>query len=310
MSLKSFATLALATGFAAAGPISAPVSKRNNNIFGNGGFNGAVLNGFSGNGFNFGNGFNDFNNQAQVIQIQEQNLQIVDNGVQQQIVQQVNQVLVVDQVNNGFNNDLNNLFRKSNFRNQFQSQQQSVVMLVVQEIQIAVDDGRGQQFQQQIFAQSAVVANRGFPQTNTVMIFDSRTLIAQDILANNAFGNIGQFNGIAGATGVLQNALPTRTQGVQLFGAKPTWSSVAADPAATLGGIWQAELQDLQKNENDQQDNQLNDQIAAEEKKALEEAQKQQEQDQQKQDQQKQDQQKQDQQKQEQEAAKNGTEKA
>ncbi|OAL04984.1 hypothetical protein IQ06DRAFT_290957 [Phaeosphaeriaceae sp. SRC1lsM3a] len=291
MSLKSFATLALATGFAAAGPISAPVSKRNN-VFGNG-FNGAVVNGFSGNGFNFGNGFNDFNNQAQVIQIQEQNLQIVDNGFQQQVVQQVNQVLVVDQVNNGFNNDLNNLFRKSNFRNQFQGQQQSVVMLVVQEIQVAVDNGFGQQFQQNIFAQSAIVANRGFPQTNTVMIFDSRTLIAQDILANNAFGNIGQFNGIAGATDVLQNALPTRTQGVQLFGAKPTWSSVAADPAATLGGIWQAELQDLQKNDNDQQDNQLNEQIAAQEKKALEEAQKQQEQDQQNN-----------------EAAKNGTEKA
>lgn len=287
MSLKSFATLALATGFAAAGPISAPVTKRAN-IFGNG-FNGAVVNGFSGNGFNFGNGFNDFNNQAQVIQIQEQNLQIVDNGFQQQVVQQVNQVLVVDQVNNGFNNDLNNLFRKSNFRNNFG--QQSTVMLVVQEIQVAVDNGFGGQFQQSVFAQSAVVANRGFPQTQTIMVFDSRTLIAQDILANNAFGNIGQFNGIAGATGVLQNALPTRTQGVQLFGAKPTWSSVAADPAATLGGVWQAELQDLQKNDNNQQDNQLNDQIAAEEKKALEEAQKQQEQ-------------------QNQEQAKNGTEKA
>lgn len=123
------------------------------------------------------------------------------------------------------------------------------------------------------------------------MVFDSRTLIAQDILGNNAFGNIGQFNGIAGATGVLQNALPTRTQGVQLFGAKPTWSSVAADPAATLGGVWQAELQDLQKNENDQQDNQLNEQAGQQEKKALDEAKQQQEQ-------------------QNQEAAKNGTEKA
>jgi hypothetical protein len=121
MSLKSFATLALATGLAAAGPISAPVTKRNN-IFGKNDFNGAVLNGFSGNGFNFANGFNDFNNQAQVIQIQEQNLQIVDNGFQQQVVQQVNQVLVVDQVNSGFNNDLNNLFRKSNFRNNFDQQ--------------------------------------------------------------------------------------------------------------------------------------------------------------------------------------------
>jgi hypothetical protein len=314
----------------AAGPISAPVSKRAN-IFGNG-FNGAVVNGFKGNGFNFADGFNNFNQQQQVIQIQEQNLQIIDNGFQQQVVQQVNQVLVVDQVNNGFNNDLNNLFRKSNFQNQFQ--QVSTVMLVVQEIQVAVDNGFGNQFQQNIFAQSAVVANRGFPQTQTVMVFDSRTLIAQDILGNNAFNNIGQFGGIAGATGALNAALPTRTQGVQLFGAKPTWSSVAADPAATLGGIWQNALQDLQKNDNNQADIQLNDQIAAEEKKKLDEAQNQeqdqnQEQEQQKQqeeqqkqqeeqqkqqeEQQKQQQEQQEEQQkqqQEQEAAKNGTEKA
>jgi hypothetical protein len=334
MSLKSFATLALATGFAgrlhsfilwrssvtdyttAAGPISVPVSKRDS-VFGNG-FNGPVVNGFKGNGFNFADGFNNFNQQQQVIQIQEQNLQIIDNGFQQQVVQQVNQVLVVDQVNNGFNNDLNNLFRKSNFQNQFQ--QVSTVMLVVQEIQVAVDNGFGNQFQQNIFAQSAVVANRGFPQTQTVMVFDSRTLIAQDILGNNAFNNIGQFGGIAGATGALNAALPTRTQGVQLFGAKPTWSSVAADPAATLGGIWQNALEDLQKGDNNQADNQLNEQIAAEEKKKLDEAQNQeQEQQKQEQEQQKQEQEQQkqqeEQQKQEQEqakaeGAKNATEKA
>ena len=262
----------------AAGPISAPVSKRQSNIFGNkdfGGqaFNGAVVNGFSGNGFNFADGFNNFNQQQQVIQIQEQNLQIIDNGVQQQVVQQVNEVLIVDQVNNGFNNDLNNLFRKSNFQNQFQDV--ATVMLVVQEIQIAVDDGRGNQFQQNVFAQSLVVANRGAQQTQSVMVFDSRTLIAQDILGNDAFNQIGGFNGVAGATGAFDNAFPTKTQGVQLFGAKPTWSSVAEDPAATLGGIWQKNLEDLQNADNDEADNKLNEQIAAEEKKALDEAAKQ-----------------------------------
>jgi hypothetical protein len=270
MSIKSLAVLALATGFATAGPISAPQSKRqSNNIFGNG-FNGAVVNGFNGNGFNFADGFNNFNQQQQVIQIQQQNLQIIDNGRQRQVVQQVNQVLVVDQVNNGFNNNLNNLFRKSNFQNQFQDV--STVMLVVQEIQVSVDDGRGNQVQQSIFAQNAVVANRGRQQTQTVMVFDSRTLIAQDVLRNNAFGNIGQFNGIAGATGGLNQAFPTKTQGVQLFGAKPTWTSVAQDPAATLGSIWQGAVEDLQKNDNDQNDMKLNEQIAAEEKKALDEA--------------------------------------
>ncbi|KAF1844374.1 uncharacterized protein K460DRAFT_388216 [Cucurbitaria berberidis CBS 394.84] len=295
MSFKIIATITLATGLAAAKPINAPQSL--NNLLGQG-FNGAVVNGNKGNGFNFIDGFNNFNQQQQVLQIQEQNLQISNNGFQQQVVQQVQQVLVVDQVNNGFNNDLNNLFRKSNFQNRFQDV--STVMLVVQEIQISVDNGgrgngnnrngndrndrngRGGNnnnnnnnnnvFQANIFAQSAVVANRGARQTQTIMVFDSRTLIAQDVLRNNAFGNIGQVGGIAGATGVLNNALPTKTAGIQLFGAKPTWSSVAEDPAASLGGIWQSALEDLQKGENDQQDNQLNERAAEEEKKKLDEA--------------------------------------
>jgi hypothetical protein len=271
------------------------------------------VNGFSGQGFNFADGFNNFNQQQQVIQIQEQNLQIIDNGRRQQVIQQINQVLVVDQSSNGFNNNLNDIFRKSNFQNQFQ--QVATVMLVVQEIQIAVDDGRGNQVQQQIFAQKAVVANRGARETQTVMVFDSRTLIAQDVLRNNAFGNIGQFNGIAGATGVLDQAIPTKTQGVQLFGAKPTWSSIAEDPAATLGAIWQGAVEDAQKNDNDANDMKLNEQIAAEEKKALDEAAKKedeaakqdQEQQKQEQEQQKQDQ---EQQKQEDEAAKKAEEEA
>ncbi|KAF1914633.1 hypothetical protein BDU57DRAFT_531090 [Ampelomyces quisqualis] len=285
MSLKSFATLALATGLAAASPISAPVSKRQNSIFGND-YNGAVVNGFSGNGFNFADGFNNFNQQQQVIQIQEQNLQIIDNGVQQQVIQQVNQVLIVDTDSSGFKNDMNDLFRKSNFQNQFQ--QVTTVIIVVQEIQIAINDGENQ-FQQDIFAQRVVIANRGAQETQTVMIFDSRTLIAQDILGNNAFENIGQFGGVAGATGALKD-LPTKTQGIQLFGAKPTWSAVAADPAAVLGGIWQGAIEDLQKNENDEADNKLNEQIAAQEKRALEEAQRQQQQEQQQQQQQQQEQ--------------------
>lgn len=248
MSYKTFATLALATGFAAAKPITPGFTPRNV----------AINNGFNGQGFNFIDGFNNFNNQQQVIQIQEQNLQIVDNGFQQQVVQQVQDVLIVDQQNNGFNNDLNNLFRKANFKNNFNDV--STVMLVVQEIQVAVDNGFGGQFQQNIFAQSALVANRGAFQTNTVMVFDSRTLIAQDILGAN-------FNGIQNIVGgnVGNGAFPTKTAGVQLFGAKPTWSSVADDPAATLGGIWQGELEDLQKSDNDQADNDLNNQIAGQE---------------------------------------------
>ena len=168
---------------------------------------------------------------------------------------------------------MNNLFRKSNFQNQFRDV--ATVLLVVQEIQIAIDDGRGNQIQQEIFAQSVVVANRGARETQTVMIFDSRKLIAQDILGNNAFQNIGQFNGIAGATGPVRNDIPTKTQGVQLFGAKPTWTAVAEDPAAALGGIWEQNIQDLQKNDNDANDINLNAELAKQELQALKDAQQQ-----------------------------------
>jgi len=226
-----------------------------------------VVNGFSGNGFNFANGFNQFNQQAQVLQIQEQNLQIVNNGFQQQVVQQVNQVLIVDQVNNGFNRNLNDLFRKSSFSNQFN--QVTTVMIVVQEIQVAVADAFGNQFQQQVFAQSIQVANRGAAVTQSVMIFDSKTLIAQDVLANGAFNAIGGFGGVAGATAAFDAAIPTKTNAVQLLGAKPTWSSIAADPAATLGAIWQSNLLELQSQANDGADNGLNEEIAKIELEAL-----------------------------------------
>lgn len=127
----------------------------------------SVNNNFNGNGFNFIDGFNGFNNQQQVLQVQQQNLQIIDNGFQQAVVQQVNEVLVIDQQNNGFNRDLNNLFRKSNFRNN--RRDEATVMLVVQQINVAVQDDRGNQFQQDVFAQSALIANRGARTTNTIM---------------------------------------------------------------------------------------------------------------------------------------------
>jgi hypothetical protein len=79
----------------------------------------------------------------------------------------VNQILVVDNQNNGNRRDMNNLFRKSSYRNN--NRDKTTVLLVVQEIQIIVDDGRGNQVQQQVFAQSVVVANRGQRQTETVM---------------------------------------------------------------------------------------------------------------------------------------------
>lgn len=122
---------------------------------------------FGGQGFNFIDGINRFNNQDQVVQIKQESLEIKDNGRQQQIVQQVNEVLVVNQQRNGRNNDMNNLFRKASYRRE--RNQETTVMLVVQQIQVSVADDRGNKVEQDIFVQSAVVANRGARSTNTVM---------------------------------------------------------------------------------------------------------------------------------------------
>jgi hypothetical protein len=130
-----------------------PISSRNNKDFN------SVINGFNDNGFDWINGFSNFNKQEQVIQIREESLKIVDNGRRREVVEQVQQVLIVDQVNSGFNKNLNNMFRKSNFNNRFQDRE--TVIIVVQEIQISVDDGRGNRFEESIFAQEIVVANRG-----------------------------------------------------------------------------------------------------------------------------------------------------
>ncbi|KAF1980021.1 hypothetical protein BU23DRAFT_530 [Bimuria novae-zelandiae CBS 107.79] len=264
MVLKTLVTLALATGFAAAKPINTPkelpaYAKRQFEAL-------AALGGNQqSQAFNFIDGFNNFNNQQQVIQVKEQNLQIVDNGRQQAVVQQVNEVLIVQNEQDGFNRDLNNLFRKSSMRRE--RNDRATVMLVVQQIQVSVQDDRGNAFQQDVFVQSAVVANRGARETNTVMLFESKAIVATEILGNRG-GRGGLGAGIAGQTnaGAL---LPTKTAGVQLLGAKPTWSEVVEDPAATLGAVWQAELQDLQNAEQDQADNQVNDDAAQQEKQAL-----------------------------------------
>ncbi|KAF9734697.1 hypothetical protein PMIN06_012120 [Paraphaeosphaeria minitans] len=269
MGIKSLFTMALATGLAVAKPINTPaelpaypMSRRQGN---------AVQNGFGGHGFNFIDGFNRFNDQPQVVQVKQESLQIQNNGFQQQVVQQVNEVLVVNQQQNGFNNDLNNLFRKANFRRE--RNQESTVMLVVQQIQVSVADDRGNAFQQDVFVQSAIVANRGARTTNTVMLFESQAIIATQVLGGRGRGNgFGGIAGVGNGRGTNAAVLPTKTADVQLFGARPTWSVVAEDPAATLGAVWQAELEDLQKADQDAADNQANDRAAQQVKEALDKA--------------------------------------
>ena len=90
-------------------------------------------------------------------------------------------------------------------------------------------------------------------------MFAAETIIAQNVLGqqnNNGFG-------IGAAGGANATALPTKTNDVQLLGAKPTWSSVAEDPAPTVGDIWAAEIQDQQNAANAGADAQINADAAA-----------------------------------------------
>ncbi|KAF1995618.1 hypothetical protein P154DRAFT_580679 [Amniculicola lignicola CBS 123094] len=262
MLFKTCAVLAIATGFAAAKPIAVPreiapypirrdfTPKRS---------------GFGGNNdkFDFINGFNDVNNQDFFLNIKEENVQIVDNGFQQVFIQQAKEVVIVNQQENGFNNQLNNLFRKSSYSRNFNDV--STVLMVVQQVDVFVDDGFGNQISSSLFAQSVVVANRGNDFTQSVMIFEAQTLNAQNFFdGGNGIG--GGIRSIPTATGNFVNAsFPTQTADVQLFGARPTWTDIAEDPAATLGGIWQRELEDLANFDNNKNDNDLNALLAQQE---------------------------------------------
>ncbi|CAI6336479.1 unnamed protein product [Periconia digitata] len=263
MSFKSFAILALATGFAVAKPVPSYEKRNIGGVGGDFSVNKLNVNNVFGNqnGFDFIGGFGNFQRQQEVVQIQQQNIQQVNfGGFQAQVVEQVNQVLVVDQQQNGFNNGLNNLFRSTGRRRE--RNDVSTVMMVVTQINVAVDDGRGNQFQQEVFAQSIVVANRGQQRSETVMLFEARTLVAADIVGKG-FGNGVGGNGFAGISGAA--VLPTKTRGVELLAARPTWTSVIDDAAAQQGAIWQAEIENLQKAEQDAADNELNKQLGQQE---------------------------------------------
>ncbi|ORY09805.1 hypothetical protein BCR34DRAFT_589014 [Clohesyomyces aquaticus] len=282
MLFQSVAVLALATGFAAASPLKAarapedlpsykatPVKRS---------FGGNNINAFGGNDFSNNDNFNFFDqfdnvnrrNQEQVINIQKEQLLIEDNGIQQLVIQQVEQVIVID--NNRGRRGFNDLARKSNFRNN--NRDISTVMIVVQEIQVSVDDGRGNRFDKQVFAQSIDVANRGRRQSETIMIFQSEVLIASQIIdrfggqfGNGRNNNGGNRGGIAAATGIsnFNASEPIPTGAVQVLGEKPTWSSVVEDPAATVAAAWEAELQDAQNQQAKDENNKLNEEIAKQE---------------------------------------------
>lgn len=103
------------------------------------------------------------NNNNNVIEITKVDIVEVQEGGNTAIVEQVQQVLI----QNSNNNNKNNKKRKASYRKK--NSNQSIVILVVQQIVVQVVDKSGNSFQEIIFAESAITANRGRGSTQTVM---------------------------------------------------------------------------------------------------------------------------------------------
>ena len=106
---------------------------------------------------------NNNNNNNNVVEITKVDIAEVQEGGNTVIVEQVQQVLI----QNSNNNNRNNKKRKASYRKR--NSNQSIVLLVVQQIVVQVVDNSGNSFQEIIFAESAITANRGRGSTQTIM---------------------------------------------------------------------------------------------------------------------------------------------
>jgi len=175
------------------------------------------------------------NNNKNVIEITKVDIAEVQEGGNTAIVEQVQQVLI----QNSNNNNKNNEKRKASYRKR--NSKQSTVLLVVQQVVVKVVDNSGNSFQEVIFAESAVIANRGRGSTQTIMITDASTLIANVAPTQGAVDATGTAAAAAAAvTDPAAIAAANSTQSVTLADIAPTWTSVDLDPLASAIGLLQS----------------------------------------------------------------------
>ncbi|OCL12849.1 hypothetical protein AOQ84DRAFT_136900 [Glonium stellatum] len=183
---------------------------------------------------------NNNNNNYDVVEITKVDITEVQQGDSTAVVEQVQQVLI----QNSNNNDRKNRKRKSAYRRR--NSDLSTVLLVVQQVVVQVVDNSGNSFQELIFAESAITANRGRGSTQTIMISDASTLIAE---APSTQG-VPEATGIASASAALVTdpaaVAGNSTQSVTLADVAPTWTSVDPDPLATAIALLQS-LEGVQK---------------------------------------------------------------
>ncbi|KAL1645102.1 hypothetical protein SLS61_008424 [Didymella pomorum] len=161
-----------------------------------------------------------------------------DATAQQLMLRQVNQALLHDQQANAAQRELDNVLRVAAMEQR--EREKSTIIVVVTEIKAEAD----------LFKQEALVANRGKQETQTVMVFDPRTLTATEP-AN------------AEATDAANGTKPaevaaTKTAEAVLYNARPTHSAIIEDPAALMREALEAALDDRRKDENRRNDEKVN----------------------------------------------------
>ncbi|KAF2624887.1 hypothetical protein BU25DRAFT_128073 [Macroventuria anomochaeta] len=186
-----------------------------------------------------------------------------DAAAQQLMLQQVNRALLADQQANAAKNEVDNVLRAMALAQK--EPHKSTVLLVVQEIKISieievqVDDEKKEKrkIDTSVFKQEAIVANPGQADTETVMVYDPRTLTATDVPASPE------------ATDAANDTKPaevpaSKTVEAVLYNTRPTYTAIAEDPAAMMRAALEAALEDRQKYENRAKDVELNVEIAVE----------------------------------------------
>ncbi|OCK78073.1 hypothetical protein K432DRAFT_101134 [Lepidopterella palustris CBS 459.81] len=165
------------------------------------------------------------NGNKDVIEITEVDLTVIEEKNKEVIIEQVKEVLIV----NSSNNSKNNKKRKAAYKSK--SKDVTTVLIVVQIIEIKIDDGKGNKIQEDIFAESIVIANKGKKSTQTIMITDISKLVAGTTR--------GDATGTAAATAAAAVTDPAAlnssnaTQSVTLAGVAPSWTSIDPDPIAS-----------------------------------------------------------------------------
>ncbi|KAJ4991782.1 hypothetical protein SVAN01_02632 [Stagonosporopsis vannaccii] len=182
---------------------------------------------------------------------------------EQLLLQGVDQALLADHKANAVANEMDNVLRAVALAQK--EPEKTTVILVVQEVKVSIElevqteDKRqeSRNVDASVFKQEVIVANRGKQETETVLMYNPRTLTAADIARTP--------EAAATANGTLSAEVSaTQTIAAVVYDAKPTHSQVIEDPAKSMRAALEATLEDRQDTARRAEDVELSIRIAVE----------------------------------------------